>query len=109
MAPCLFLNQLLLPPLKVYLLHEKNELASPQNPVDVKGTPTTGCGSAQPSPIVLMDSLSSVALGDAFHMHPPYSAHKGHQIIFLCREGAHTAIQLPLLVEELLLQLNGHH
>jgi hypothetical protein len=56
---------------------------------------TTGCGSVQPSSVVLPDNLGSVTLD-------------GRQIILLCREGMLLAIQLLFLSEELFLQLNGY-
>jgi hypothetical protein len=67
---CLFLNQLLHPPFQVCLLHGKEEQLPLQNPVEVEGTPTTGCKSMHPSQIVPTDSLGSVALIVTFLMHP---------------------------------------
>jgi hypothetical protein len=80
-----------------------------QSSVEVKGAPAIGRKSTYPSPIVLLDSLGSVALGVAFHAHPFQSTLIRRQTIFPRHEGTFPAILLPLLGKEQPLQLDGYH
>jgi hypothetical protein len=63
---------------------------------------------ARPREVILLDSLGPSMLGIALHVSPPKGMLRSHETIFPCKDGTFPAVYLPLLVEEMLLQLIHH-
>jgi hypothetical protein len=76
--------------------------------VKVGGLLQPGTGGARLGEDVPLNGISTGVTSVMFHVHLPERARKGHQAFLPRDDGTLSTIQLPLLGNELLLQLDGH-